>query len=86
MADYVVSEINQTYPLSFIGSNMDFVMNSMAYLGGKEDILTIRKEYNASTYAPTNAQHLIVLAIIVLVPVLIILIGILVSAWRKRIK
>lgn len=86
MADYVVSEINQTYPLSFIGSNMDFVMNSMAYLGGKEDILTIRKEYNASTYAPTNAQHLIVLAIIVLVPVLIILIGILVSAWRKRRK
>lgn len=86
MADYVVSEINQTYPLSFIGSNMDFVMNSMAHLGGKEDILTIRKEYNASTYTPTNVQDLIVLAIIVLVPVLIILIGILIGAWRKRRK
>ena len=86
MADFVVSEINQTYPLSFIGSNMDFVMNSMAYLGGKEDILTIRKEYNTSTYTPTNTQHLIVLAIIVLVPILIMLVGILISAWRKRRK
>ncbi len=86
MADYVVSEINQTYPLSFLGSNLDFVMNSMAYLGGKEDILTIRKEYNSSTYTPTNIQHLIVLAIIVLVPLLIILVGMLVSAWRKRRK
>lgn len=86
IADYVVSEINQTYPLSFLGSNIDFVMNSMAFLGGKEDILTIRKEYNASTYAPTNTQHYVVLAIIILVPILIILAGIFVSLWRKRRK
>lgn len=86
MSDFVVSEINKNYPLSFIGSNMDFVMNSMAFLGGKEDILTIRKEYNSSTYTPTNTQHLIVIAIITLVPILIILAGILISAWRKRRK
>ena len=86
MSDYVISEINQTYPLSFIGSNMDFVMNSMANLGEKENILTIRKEYNTSTYSPTTVQHIIVIAIITLVPLLIIVTGIFVGIWRKKRK
>ena len=86
MGDFVISEVNQTYPLSFIGSNIDFVMNSMAFLGEKDDILTIRKEYNSSTYTPTNVQHIIVISIIVFVPVLIIMVGIFISVWRKKRK
>lgn len=86
MGDFVISEVNQTYPLSFIGSNIDFVMNSMAFLGEKDDILTIRKEYNSSTYTPTNVQHIIVISIIVFVPLLIIMVGIFISVWRKKRK
>lgn len=86
ISDYVVSELNQTYPLSFLGSNMDFVMNSISDLAGKDNILTIRKEYNSSTYTPTNLQHIVVIAIIILVPLFIIIAGLLVGAWRKRRK
>ena len=86
LADYVVSELNQSYPLSYLGSNLDFGMNAMSYLAGKDNLLTIRKEYNSSTYAPTNLQNLIVLAIIILVPLFIIIGGLLVGAWRKRRK
>lgn len=86
MSDYVVSELNQSYPLSFLGSNMDFVMNSMSNLAGKDNILTIRKEYNSSTYTPTNLQHIIVIAVIILIPLAIIIAGLLVGSWRKRRK
>ena len=86
MSDFVISELNQTYPLSSIGSNMDFVMNAVSNLAGKDNILTIRKEYNSSTYTPTNLQHIIVIAIIILVPVAIIIGGLLVGFWRKRRK
>lgn len=86
MSDFVISELNQTYPLSALGSNMDFVMNSISNLVGKDNILTIRKEYNSSTYTPTNTQHLIVVAIIILVPLAIIIGGLLVGSWRKKRK
>lgn len=86
MSDFVVSELNQTYPLSYLGSNMDFVMNAMSSLAGKDNILAIRKEYNSSTYSPTNLQHIIVVAIILLVPVAIIIAGLIVGACRKRRK
>lgn len=86
ISDYSVSELNQSYPLSYIASNTDFVINSMAYLGGKENILTIRKDYSTSTYTPTNLQNLIVIVAIVGIPVLIILTGIVVWVYRKRRK
>lgn len=86
MSDTIIDEINQSYPISFIGSNLDFVLNSMAYLGGKDNILTIRKEYNSSTYTPTTLQHIIVVSIIIFVPLLIILVGIIIGSWRKRRK
>ena len=86
MSDYVVNELNQTYPLSFIGSNIDFVMNSISDLAGKDNILTIRKEYNNSTYTPTNLQNIVVILIIILVPLFIIIAGILIGVWRKRRK
>ncbi len=86
ISDYSVSELNQSYPLSYIGSNTDFVINSMAYLGGKDNILTIRKDYSTSTYTPTTMQNLIVICVIVGIPVLIILTGIIIWVYRKRRK
>lgn len=86
LSDLPISELNQSYPLSYIGSNTDFVINSMAYLGGKDNILTIRKDFSTSTYTPTTIQNLIVIAIVVGVPVLIILAGIVVWVYRKRRK
>ena len=86
ISDYVVNELNQTYPLSFLGSNIDFVMNSISNLAGKDNILTIRKEYNNSTYTPTKLQNIIVILVIILVPLFIIIAGILVGVWRKRRK
>lgn len=65
---------------------MDFVMNSISDLAGKDNILTIRKEYNSSTYTPTNLQHIVVIAIIILVPLFIIITGLLIGSWRKRRK
>lgn len=86
VSDYVVSELNQSYPLSYLGSNLDFAINSMSYLAGKENFVSIRKEYNSSTYTPTNMENLVVISIIIFVPLLIIIVGLIVGAWRKRRK
>ena len=86
ISDYTVSELNQSYPLSWLGSNSDFVINSMAYLAGKDNILTIRKDFSTSTYTPTMIQNLIVIILVVGIPLLIILIGVIVWAYRKRRK
>ena len=86
MADFTMKELNQSYPMSYIGSNMDFTINSMAFLAGKDNLLTIRKEYNSSTYTPTNIQNLVVVLVIIFVPILIIATGIIIGAWRKRRK
>ncbi len=86
ISDYTVSELNQSYPLSWLGSNSDFVINSMAYLAGKDNIITIRKDFSTSTYTPTMIQNLIVIILVVGIPLLIILIGVIVWAYRKRRK
>lgn len=84
ISDTVVSVISQSYPISFIGNNKDFMMNSIAYLTDRTDTLTIRKEMNTSTYAPTEQQDTIVKLIIFGVPILIIVIGIVVWNIRKK--
>lgn len=75
---------NGGYPLSYLGSNKDFVINAMSYLGDKGNNLTIRKDMANSTYLPTQTQNNIVLTIIFVVPVLIIIIG--VAIWTYRTK
>jgi len=85
ITDYT-SPLSESYPLSAIGSNKDFVINSMAYLGDKGNTLTIRKDMASSTYQPTNTQNIIVTVIVFAVPVLIIIIGIVVWSLRKRRK
>lgn len=84
--DYFVSELSSSYPLSYLGSNKDFIINSFAYLGEKENTLSIRKDYANSTYLPTEQENTIVMTIIIVVPIVIILTGIFVSILRKKRK
>ena len=58
----------------------------MAYLGDKGNTLTIRKDMASSTYLPTEAQNRIVVTIIFAVPCIIIAIGIIIGAYRKKRK
>lgn len=85
-SDYIVSELTSNYPISYIGSNKDFVINTFSYLGEKENTISIRKDLANSTYLPTEKQNAIVMTIITTVPIIIILIGITISAYRKRRK
>lgn len=82
ITDSIISVINTTYPISYIGNNKDFMLNSIAYLTNRTDNLTIRKEMNTSTYTPTQTQDNIVKLIIFVIPILIIITGIIV--WNKR--
>lgn len=86
ISDYQVAAISQNYPLSYIGSNKDFVINSIAYLGDKGNTLTIRKDMANSTYTPTESQNRIVITLIFAVPLAIIAIGIIIGAYRKKRK
>ena len=60
------------------------MLDAIANLTEREDIVKIRKDMSTSTYAPTQRENTIVLTIIFAVPVLIILIGIFVGIYRKR--
>lgn len=84
--DYIVSELTSNYPISYIGSNKDFVINAFSYLGDKGNTISIRKDLANSTYLPTEKQNAIVMTIITVVPIIIILIGITVLAYRKKRK
>lgn len=86
ITDYVVSEISNQYPLSYLGSNKDFAINSISSLADKENGLTIRKNMAGTSYAFTASasQNRIVLVVIFSVPIIIILIGIII--WRQRKK
>lgn len=86
ISDYQVSALSQTYPLSYIGSNKDFVINSMSYLGNKGNTLTIRKDMANSTYTPTEVQNRVVITLIFAVPVIIIFIGIMIGIYRRKRK
>ena len=83
-SDYSVEGVSSNYPISYIANNKDFLLNSIANLTEKDDVLKVRKDMSTSTYAPTQKENTIVLTIIFAVPVLIILIGIFVGIYRKR--
>ena len=86
MTDILSSYVSDSYPLSYIGSNKDFVINAMSYLGDKDYVLTIRKDYAANTYTPTNTQNRVVLTIIFAVPIFIIFAGIIIWNFRRKKK
>lgn len=83
-SDYSVEGVSSSYPVSYIANNKDFMLDAIANLTEREDIVKIRKDMSTSTYAPTQRENTIVLTIIFAVPVLIILIGIFVGIYRKR--
>lgn len=86
ISDYKVSALSSSYPLSYLGCNRDFAINSMAYLGDKNNSLTIRKDMANSTYLPTESENRIVITIIFIVPVLIIIIGVIIGSYRRKRK
>lgn len=88
MTDYVVTEVSNQYPLSYIGSNKDFAINTIAKLSNKEGGLTLRKDMAGTSYRFTASakQNAIVLGIIFAVPVVVIIIGIIVGKHRKKRK
>ena len=86
ITDYKVEQLSSTYPISYLGNNKDYMLNSISELTEREDTLKIRKDMSTSTYEPTDEEHLIVLIIIFAVPVIIIFVGIIVWNARRRKK
>lgn len=75
-----------TYQLVDLYNNKDIAVNSIAYLTEREDIITIRKNYDSVTYTVTQLQNNIIMAIIFIVPVVIIAVGIVIWQVRRRKK
>lgn len=74
------------YPYSLINlyNNQDIIANSVLYLNEKQDIITIRKNYDVVKFTTTQSQEAIVKTIIFSTPIIIIIIGITVWILRKR--
>lgn len=85
-SDHIVNEVSKEYPLSYFGSNKDFAINAMSFLGDKGNHLTIRKDMANSAYLPTQQENNIVIAVTFLVPIAIMFTGIMVGSYRKRRK
>ena len=69
-----------------VGGNTDFLVNAVSEFTNKSDYLKIRKDMTAATYAPTETQNYIVLAIIFIMPLIFIILGIVVAILRRRRK
>lgn len=72
-----------TTPIN-VRNNDDIVLNSVAYLSNREDSIRIRKNLGVVTYTATELQDQIVKVIIFGIPILIILVGIIITIIRKR--
>ena len=66
------------------GGNVDLVLNTFADLAEQENLITVRKTTNVTTFEATTAEDRTVRAIIFGVPVLIIIIGIIIWNIRRR--
>ena len=80
------SQTGYSYIVQYVYQNADVVLNSIAYLNERDDIITIRKDNDSVTYNATQLQHNIVMAIIFITPLLIIILGIVVWQVRRRKK
>ena len=81
-ADYIIEAISNKYPISYMGSNKDLFLNSIAYLTERENVLTIRKNIATTAYTSSEEENNVVKVIIFTVPVLVIVAGI--GIWYKR--
>ena len=81
-------QVNSQYYLYALDlyNNEDLAMNSISYLAGREDTITIRKDTETSTYTVTEQQGKIILAIIFAVPAAIVVAGLIVWQVRRRKK
>lgn len=70
-------------PIS-LRNNGDILLNTVAYLTDREDSIRIRKNLGVVTYTATQMQDNIVKVVIFGVPVLIIILGIIITIIRKK--
>ena len=75
-----------TIPALDLYNNEDLAMNSVAYLSGRDNMITIRKDIEVTTYTVTDEQNTIILSIRFTIPVVIMLAGIIVWQYRRRKK
>lgn len=80
-----ISQQYYSYALDFY-NNEDLAINSIAYLTGRDNMITIRKDVETTNYTVTAEQNTIILIIIFTIPVVIIIIGIVVWQVRRRKK
>lgn len=80
-----ISSQYYSYALDFY-NNEDLAINSVAYLTGRDNMITIRKDIEQTSYTVTEQQNTIILAIIFTIPIMIIIIGIIVWLYRRRKK
>lgn len=86
VVDYPITVGNNTlYPMQFY-NNKDYILNTIAELTEREDLISIRKDTGLITYTATEAQHKIIKIAITVFPILIIIIGIVIWIIRKRKK
>jgi len=85
-SDMAIELNGYEYYIVQLYNNEDAVLNSIAYLNEREDIITIRKTYDTVTYTATEMQHNIIMIVIFVLPLIIIAIGIIVWLYRKRKK
>ena len=86
ISDRAISGGNQTLKLINIYNNKDLILNSIAYLTGREDAIKIRKDAGNVTYTATKTQDFIVRIIIFVIPIIIIITGIVIWQIRRRKK
>ncbi len=88
---YFVSDLtimqNSQYPAIQLSYNKNIILDSIAYLGEREEDIEARKSTGTVTiYSPSETQDTIIKIIIFAMPVLIIVIGIVVWQVRRRKK
>ena len=84
VVDYPITIGNSTlYPMQFY-NNKDYILNTIAELTERDDLISIRKDTGVITYTATEAQHRIIKIAITVFPMLIIIIGIVIWIVRKR--
>ena len=81
-----LSNLSQNTPLALYGQNKDFILNTLAYMSKRDNLISVRKDTQTTTYTPTEQEDLAVRIIIFAVPITIIVAGCLVWRHRKRKK
>ncbi len=85
ITDYVIIQ-NSGYPAIQLSYNKNIILDSIAYLGEREEDIEARESTGTVIYTATATQDLIIRIVIFAIPSLIILVGIIVWVIRKRRK